>query len=309
MVTEGLLLGLFGFIVGAVLGSFVKVLADRSLSRKSFLGRSQCPACKQTLKWYDLIPIISYISLSGRCRYCHKKIGAEYLLVEVVMGLLISYLFYVSSVNFQFEILNFKSIFNFQIINAVVELLFKTFFISILAVLTITDLKKTLIPDRITFPAIIIILSYLVIFTIFKISYLYYYLSQNQIGKYLLPSFSDYFRRHALLTADPLFGSIISAILISGFFIALIIVTRGRGMGGGDVKLGFFMGLGLGFPGGILATILGFITGAIVSILLIIAGKKKFGQNIPFGPFLVIGSLVTLFWGSQIMEWYLHLNL
>lgn len=89
---------------------------------------------------------------------------------------------------------------------------------------------------------------------------------------------------------------------------ALIFVTRGKGMGGGDVKLGALMGLVLGFPQSILAVILAFLSGAIISLILIFGGKKHFGQTIPFGPFLVLGSLITLFWGMQIIDWYLHLS-
>ncbi len=98
------------------------------------------------------------------------------------------------------------------------------------------------------------------------------------------------------------------AVIIGGFFWGLIIITRGKGMGGGDVKLGAFMGLMLGFPQSLIALILSFLTGAIFSMILIIFGKKHFGQTIPFGPFLVIGSLVALFWGNQIIDWYLHLG-
>ena len=97
-------------------------------------------------------------------------------------------------------------------------------------------------------------------------------------------------------------------LLIGGFFWALIIITKGKGMGGGDVKLGAFMGLMLGFPQSLLAIVLSFISGAIFSIFLIIFGKKHFGQAIPFGPFLVFGSLVSLFWGNLIIDWYLHLG-
>ena len=79
-------------------------------------------------------------------------------------------------------------------------------------------------------------------------------------------------------------------------------------MGGGDVKLGAFIGVALGFPGAILALVLAFLSGAIFSVSLIVLGKKHFGQTIAFGPFLVLGSLVTLFWGDQILNWYLKLQ-
>ena len=165
-----------------------------------------------------------------------------------------------------------------------------------------------LIPDRISLPAIYISLAFLVGITIYKIGYLYYSLSNSPIGQKLLPPYTDYFQRHALMTAEPLFGSLAMGLLIAGFFMLLIIITKGKGMGGGDVKLGAFMGLMLGFPQSLLAIVSSFILGAAFSIFLIITGKKHFGQAIAFGPFLVLGSLISLFWGNQILNWYLHLG-
>ncbi len=300
---------IIGFLFGAVLGSFVLVLADRSISNKSFLGRSYCPSCKHKLRWYDLFPILSYISLRGRCRYCKEKIKIDYLLVEVILGLIIGFLFWQSTINLQFTIFNFQSILNFQFTNFILELFLKIFFITILAALFITDLREMFIPDRIVLPAIAVGLVSLFLITVYKIGYLYYYLSQTAIGRLLLPPHSDYFQRHTLMTAQPFFGSLLMGILIGGFFLLLIIITKGKGMGGGDVKLGAFIGVMLGFPLSLVALILSFITGAIASIFLILAGKKHFGQVIPFGPFLVLGSLIALFWGERILNWYLKLGI
>lgn len=282
--------GSAGFLIGAVLGSFVKALADRSLTGKSFWGRSYCPSCKAGLRWYDLFPILSYIFLRGRCRYCGKKIPLEYPIAEIILGILIAYLFAQS-----------QSLFT-------LELLFKTFFIVILTILFLTDLKKMLIPDRIMIPAIMIGTISLAAITIYKIAYLYYYLSQSAVGRLLLPPHSEYFQRHALIIAQPFFWSLITGVLIGGFFLGLIIITKGKGMGGGDVKLGAFIGIMLGFPQALLALVLAFLTGAVFSVGLVIAGKKHFGQTIPFGPFLVLGALIALFWGGKILNWYLNLG-
>lgn len=300
--------GSAGFLIGALLGSFVKVLADRSLGSKSFWGRSYCEACKKTLRWYDLFPILSYLFLKGQCRYCHQKISIEYLLVEAGMGILIGLLFWQSSANFQFSISSFQSIFNFQFVIKIFNLLTKIFFITVLSVLFITDIKKMFIPDRITLPAILAGFILNLFLTVYQISYLYFYLSKTTVGKLLLPPHSDYFLRHALYIAQPFLSGILMAIIISTFFMSLIIITKGKGMGGGDVKLGAFMGLMLGFPQALVALVLSFLGGAVFSIFLIISGKKHFGQTIPFGPFLVLGSLLVLFWGKQILNWYLHLS-
>ncbi len=293
---------LIGFLLGSSLGSFCLVLAQRSLAKKSFLGRSYCPSCKKTLKWYDLFPIASYLILGGKCRYCKKKIGLEALLVELITGLLIAFLFWSEFSNFHYASDTFNLIIFF------LDLFFKTFFITTLIPLFLTDIKEMLIPDRIMIPAIVIAFVYLLFETIYKVIYLYYFLSQSQVGRYLLPPHSDYFQRHALMTAQPFFGALIMALAIGGFFLSLIIITKGKGMGGGDVKLGAFMGLGLGFPNGLIAVIASFVSGALFSIVLIVLGKKRFGQAIPFGPFLILGSLLALFWGNQIFEWYLQLG-
>jgi len=300
------MLEVVGFLLGTVLGSFGLVLAERSLKNQSFGGRSKCGHCKHTLSVLDLFPVFSYIFLRGKCRYCHKGIGVEYLLVELVMGLLVGYLFWQAFSNFKFEIFNLNS--NFKFIIFITDLLFKTFFITVLCVLFITDFRKMFIPDRIVIPAIKISIVYLIVITVSKIGFLYYYLGQTAIGKLLLPPHSDYFARHALMTADPLIYGIGMALVLAGFFYFLIVITKGKGMGGGDVKLGAFMGLVLGFPNALLALILAFTSGAIVSLFLILFGKKHFGQHIAFGPFLVLGSLVALFWGKEIINWYLSLS-
>lgn len=259
---------IFGFILGTILGSLSKALADRSLSGRSFWGRSFCPSCKHTLSWLDLFPILSYVLLGGRCRYCKKAMGLEYLLVEVVMGVLVGYLFTLSS----------SGLIGGSINKWIIDLIFKTFFITVLGTLFLTDIKKMLIPDRIIIPAIWIALAALALGTIY-----------NNVG------------------SQPLLGTLAAALATTLFFWALVVITRGKGMGGGDVKLGAFMGLGLGFPNTILAVMLAFFSGAAFSLAAIFLGKKNLKSHIPFGPFLVLGSLIALFWGNQIMDWYLEL--
>lgn len=199
-----------------------------------------------------------------------------------------------------------QSFFQFSIL--LFDIAFKIFFITVLAILFITDLKKMFIPDRVVLPAIVIgfILNLIIVAT--KVAYLYFHLSQTPLGRLLLPPHNEYFQRHVLLIVQPFLISILTGLLIGGFFLSLIIVTRGKGMGGGDVKLGAFIGLMLGFPNALFAIVLSFLTGAVFSLGLILLGKKHFGQAVPFGPFLVLGSLIMLYWGSEIMNWYLNLG-
>src|SRR3989344_766625 len=291
---------LIGFLVGAVLGSFSKALADRSLKNKSFLGRSHCEKWQRTLSVFELIPILSFLLQGGKCRYCKKSIGLEYLAVEVVMGVVVAYLFY------QQISASAGGASHFQFLNSLFELVFNIFFVTILAVLFLTDLKEMFIPDRVVIPSIIVAIILLVAGTLYKIDYLYKFLLNDQIGQYLLPPHNDYFARHAFMIAQPFLGAMAVGIGIAAFFAFLVFITKGRGMGGGDIKLGMFMGLGLGFPGGVIAVILAFMSGAIVALLAVAAGKKGFKSQIPFGPFLILGSLAVLFWGREILNWYMN---
>lgn len=291
-----------GFIFGAILGSFTKALADRSLTKVSFLGRSYCLDCKKQLRWYDLFPILSYLSLKGRCRYCKKKLPLEYLLVEVLMGVLIGCLFLIVIPN------NFLTLSPTLKVLKIAEVAFKSFILLILVSLFLTDIKKGLIPDRITYPAALIAFLYLIVLTVYKSVVLYFYLLNNAFGKFLLPPHTDYFFRHVLYSADPLISGILSALGLALFFGLIIILTKGRGMGGGDLKLAIFMGLVLGFPNSLVAVILAFLSGSIVGLALLIIKVKRFGQTIPFGPFLALGSIMALFWGQQIYDWYLNFS-
>ena len=93
----------------------------------------------------------------------------------------------------------------------------------------------------------------------------------------------------------------------AGFFFLIWLISRGRWMGFGDVKLGFFMGLFLSWPNILVALFSAFFIGAIIGIGLIIAGKKTLKSQVPFGPFLVTGTFIALFWGQNLINWYINL--
>lgn len=137
------------------------------------------------------------------------------------------------------------------------------------------DLKHYIIPDKIIYPAIATALFYQ-LFGIWNL----------EIG---------------------ILKPILSAILAGLFFLSIVLFSRGKWMGVGDVKLAFFMGLFLGFPNILIALFLAFFIGAIIGIGLIISGKKTLKSEVPFGPFLVVGTFIALFWGQAIINWYLNL--
>lgn len=293
-----------GFIVGSILGSFVEAVAGRVIHNRSIWGRSYCEACKKRIASYDLFPILSYLLLKGRCRHCHKKIPLELFLVELVTATFSALLFYLYFPNLD-KLLNG----DYYTVFRLLELFFKLFILVVVEVVFITDFKVGLIFDKISYPASIVTLLYLVISSIAKSGSFYYQLIQNPLGKYLLPPNSAYFYSQLERIWFPVGLAIATGVGLSAFFILLIIITRGRGMGWGDVKYVLFLGLALGFPFGVEAVFLAFLTGALVSLILIFFSKKGFGQTIPFGPFLSLGAILVLLWGQKILDLYFKFKL
>lgn len=296
-----LLLGI-GFIIGTFLGSLIQCLSLRAVNKESFWGRSYCRECKKTLQWYDLFPVLSYLCTLGKCRYCKKNISKEYFLIELITGFLSALIFW----NFPLASLDLNNL--YQLVITYGELVFQLFILVILEIAFLTDIRTGLIPDRITYPAVVISLIYKLIFTIIYGFAFYQSLDSSPLGKYLLPPYSDYFYRHLLIISEPLIYSLFSALGIGLFFGGLIILTRGKGMGGGDFKLGIFIGLALGFPQGVVAILLAFLLGSVIGLALMFLNKKKFKETIPFGPFLSLGSLVALLWGERLYNWYFSLQ-
>lgn len=238
----------FLFIFGLFIGSFLNVLIDRLPEGKSWIkGRSRCDFCSQVLKWYDLIPLLSYLLLKGRCRYCRKKLSFQYPLLEIITGMS----------------------FVFTYLNSPPPLFVKCYLlyvISSLIVIFFTDLRKRIIPDQILFPLTLVT----VLFKLYEKNW------------------------------DVFTNNIPAAFIVSGFFMCLVLITRGKGMGLGDVKYSYFMGLLSGFPQMVISFYTAFLTGAVFSLILVIRGKKTFKSKIPFGPFLVLATIVTMFWGEPL---------
>lgn len=291
---------IFGFIFGLFIGSFLDCIANRSFTQTSFLGRSFCDHCHKTLHWYHMIPVFSYLFLQGKCAFCHKRISPESTLLELITGLVtatVAFLFIPLSV--------LTTHWTSQLIFGL-NFSFTLFAIYVFIIVFITDIKSGLIPDRITYPSIIIAATYLLVSNFLKIGLFYWSLKNSQLGQYLLPPQSDYFYRHALDLISSIGWSYASGIGVGLFFLLLILITKGRGMGGGDMKLGVFIGLVLSFPNSLAAIMLAFLLGSVFGVALIVSRIKKFGQTIPFGPFLSIASIITIIWGEQIVNWYLN---
>ena len=144
---------------------------------------------------------------------------------------------------------------------------------SFLIIIFVYDLKHYIIPDKVIFPAILT--SFLFLFT----------------------------------TNSLLLNTVLSAFGASFFFLLIYLISQGQWMGFGDVKLSFLMGLHLGFPNILVALFSAFFTGAIIGLILIAQNKKTLKSIVPFGPFLVFGTFLAMFYGELIINWYCNLFL
>ncbi len=266
---------LFILLTGLSVGSFLNVLIDRLPRGKSILGRSKCDFCKKPLRARDLIPVVSFIALAGKCRYCKKSLSYQYPVVELLTG----FLFVLTYLILNNPISNFQPASpagGFQISN-VFELAYHLFIVSSLIVIFFADFKYQIIPDKILILAAALTFGYIV-FTSFNSGVVYQSLFDH-----------------------PLFIHTITGILAFLFFLFIFLITRGRGMGLGDVKFAFLIGLILGPLSTVLALYGAFLTGAGIGIILILWKKKGLKEKIPFGPFLAAGSLISLLFTEDLV--------
>ncbi|MDD2732117.1 MAG: prepilin peptidase [Candidatus Pacebacteria bacterium] len=248
------------FVFGLIIGSFLNCVVYRIENKQSFLkGHSYCPFCHHDLAWQDLIPVLSFLFLKGRCRYCRAKISWQYPLIEIFTGSI--FLLIIKS---QIPVSGL-----YDIINVIFLLVISSFFIIIFAY----DLKHFIIPDKILIPAVLAVFLYRI-------------------------SFTD---------LDMFLNSIYSGLGASAFFLIIFLLSKGRWIGFGDVKLAFLMGVFLGFPEILTALFFAFAIGAIIGIGLILLKLKDLKSEVPFGPFLILGLFISFFWAENIINWYLGL--
>jgi len=224
---------------------------------------SRCLNCSYYLKWYDLIPLLSWLSLGGKCRKCHKPIGFMEPLIEffVMLFFILSYLFWPNHLNSIVSITSFI----IWLASGVC-----------LAILFVYDLKWYLLPNKISFTVIGLGLAY---------SLLILYVSSDKIATLL-----------------SLAGSVF---VLSGIYLILYIISKGKWIGFGDIKLG----LGLGFlladwRLAFIALMAANVIGCLIVIPLMIIGKLKRTSRVPFGPMLIAGFVLAGLFGRTVIDFY-----
>ena len=263
------------FVFGLIIGSFLNVCILRiPMAESVVLPSSHCPSCKTPIKPYDNIPVVSWLVLAGRCRKCKARISAMYPMVELATGLLFLACYLVFGLS--------------------AEALKWAIFAALLIVLTITDLRERILPDKINFAG----LGLGLLLSLFTkpadgtASWL-----ANHLFAYPPPD-------AALSFADSLIGAGVAGGLLwlvaEGYFRA-----RGReGMGLGDVKMMAMAGAFLGLQRALLTILLGSLLGSIIGIAVIAIGRKGRDFELPFGTFLGAGAILVMFFGSTALDWY-----
>lgn len=267
------------FVVGLCMGSFVTALTWRihdakqligksSLSRRQLsitTGRSMCPKCQHVLGPLDLVPVVSWLLLKRRCRFCRQPISWQYPVTEIVTGLLFagSFLFWPVPLR------------GFGLFEFIVWCLCLVGLVA----LAVYDLRWFILPTRIILP-----LQALVVIQVLVLTFIY-----NGGYQTIL---------HALW----------GVLLAGGLFYIMYLVSNGAWIGGGDVRLGVLIGLLLGGPlMSILMLFLASVAGMLASLPLLVSHKLKRNSRIPFGPFLILGLIITRLFGMAIITWYQHL--
>lgn len=278
-------MGFFLFAAGAAVGSFLKVVADRYdpnwflWDRRIIGGRSHCPACRHRLRWFELIPVMSYLWQCGKCRACGAAIDWRCPAVEITSGLIFVIIPaavknpYIPDSRFYFLVSAWIFVF------------------SILLLVSMIDFRLRMIPDE----AHVLLLAAGAC-VIFSAPF------GEFTGSFLGPYAALFGAR-----ANPWLNHLLGALAAAALFGALILVTRGRAMGAGDLKLAAVLGFLFGWPDILLVSALSFILGSIVGIAAILARKKEMKSSIAFGPFLASGSFAVFLFGLPIMQFYFGL--
>lgn len=243
---------LIAFIFGVLIGSFLNVVVLRYGFVERVRSRSECQACEKALKWYELVPVVSYIALRGKCGGCESKLSWQYPCVELLTGSVFALVF----VSFM------------QVYTALSFIMLGTLFVfwASFIVVTVYDVRHTLIP----LPFVGVLM----------------------ISAFLFRGVEAWSHASTLPVQDAFFG----ALLFGGFLLFLYLITRGKGMGFGDVYVGIALGALFGLSESVEVITLAFWVGAVIGIILLAIKKGfKMKSEVPFVPFLFIAAAISAF--------------
>jgi len=240
-------------LIGLCIGSFINVVISRLPIKGAFLGktRSCCPECGEPIKPYDLIPVLSWLILKGKCRNCGAKISIRYPMVEIACG-------FIAVASYWRFGPDYATIIAFGVP-------------VVLLAISAIDLKTSEIPD-----------SLVIAVGVFAIAAIWIF---PEVG---------------------IINRLIGLVVISVPMLIITLIVKGA-FGGGDIKLMAACGFLLGWQVTILAFFLALLLGGSYAIFLMLSGRRSRGEHMVFGPAICLGVAVSLFFGNEIISWYLQL--
>jgi len=242
------------FVLGLLFGSFFNVVGIRVPEKRTLLGRSHCPQCDHVLSWWELVPVLGYLVLKGKCKSCGKHISVKYPLMELATAGLFAFSFVILREN-------------------VVEYVLIVVFISLLVIVTVSDMYHRIVPD------IVLLVSAPILLVLRIVSPVISWQS-----------------------------GLIGAVLGFGFMYLMALYGKKRfkteALGGGDIKLYALIGLVLGFETVFLSILIAGVLGLIYALI-----ARPQGKYIPFVPFIAMGALIAYFVGPLFNEWYVSIFL
>ncbi len=275
------------FVFGTIIGSFLNVVLYRFNTGRTLGGRSKCFACKRPLSAIDLVPVLSWIFLGGKCRTCKSKISVQYVLVELFTGVLFMFVYLKNAFILETSPLLFS-------VSVIISILIMT----MLVLMTVYDLRHKIIPNEFSYTFAIIAFLQMFLNFNFETSKIYFGIPWGMEGVLM----------------------ILAGLIVAFPFYFLWLVSDGKWMGLGDAKLSLGIGWLLGIKYGFSAIVFAFWIGAIIALLAMgtfaivnYFDKKrrgglnqlnsiKFKSEIPFAPFLILGILIVFFLNVSALD-------
>lgn len=252
------------FGLGLIIGSFLNVVVYRLEVMESILGRSHCPRCHKQIRWFDNIPLFSFLILKARCRDCQGRISWQYPLLEFFTGVV----FAVTAYYF----------FNPLAPESWTETAFWLISFAILLVIIAYDLKRMEIPMLVLWIGVLVAVAY------------------------FLFADAQAFRGIEGIRSSLVYSGAAGGLVAFFFLFALVFFSKEKWMGLGDAYLGILIGLLAGWPLILVALILSFTLGAVVGVGLILGRKRTLQSQIPFAPFLAGGTMLAIFLSHSLPE-------
>jgi prepilin signal peptidase PulO-like enzyme (type II secretory pathway) len=266
-------------LLGLLVGSFLNVVILRfGTGLPISKGRSMCPSCGKTLRWYELVPVFSFIFQRGKCTECSSPISWQYPIVELDTAVL----FACVTIR-QYALYPVYSSFSHGLLFSALFVVYYWIIVSLLVVIAVYDFRHKIIPNKLVYTFILLSLAKLALF--------FYCLKVNPF-------------------AFPYIYDVLAPFILFLPFWFLWKVSDGRWIGFGDGKLAFGIGALLGFIGGISAIILGFWIGAAFCLIALalqqllprMTAKLAWGSEVPLAPFLIIGAFIVLFSHPDVLS-------